>query len=422
MNTVELLIVGGRVIAVFAIVMTLIPLLTWMERKGAAYIQDRRGPNRASILGIRLGGLIHVIADAIKLFTKEGVAAATTQPALTWLSPLLAFVVAVAAAAIVPFTPAVEVAGRTLTLQVAELQSGLVFAIALNSLSTYALMMAGWGGGSGYAVLGALRGVAQFVSASLAIGLAAVAIFITAGTLSLEGITLDQGAEPWRWNLVRQPLAFLIFMTALFAEANRLPFDLPEGEPEIVAGYHTEYSGMRFALFYMAEYAHIVVGSAIVACLFLGGWNVPMVDAARLERLAVPIAAVIWPLLGLGLAWGGGALIRRRRRRFRDLRDAEPLIIGVPMAIAGVVLLSAYPALGRPVLTQPWLPQAVLAAAGLAMMLSKTLLIASLFIWVRWTLPRFRYDQLMRLGWKVLIPLGIANIVVTAAVLVYLAP
>lgn len=422
MNTIELLIVGGRVLAVFAIVMTLVPLLTWVERKGAAYIQDRRGPNRASILGIRLGGLVHVVADAIKLFTKEGVVAATQQPALAWLAPLTAFVVAVAAAAVVPFTPTIAWAGHDLTLQVADLRSGLVFAIALNSLGAYALMMAGWGGGSGYAMLGALRAVAQFISASLAIGLAAVAIFLVAGTLSLSGIAAEQGAEPWRWNLIRQPLAFAIYMTALFAEANRLPFDLPEGESEIVAGYHTEYSGMRFALFYMAEYAHIAVGSAIAACLFLGGWNVPMVSTAAIARNAIPILAVAWPLLGVALAWGGGALMMRRRRRFRDLRDAEPLILGIPLAVAGILLLAAYPALGRTLLTQPWLPQAVVAATGLAMMLIKTMAIAALFIWVRWTLPRFRYDQLMRLGWKVLVPLGVANIVVTAAVLVYLAP
>lgn len=420
MNVWDLLIVVARVVIVFGIVMTLMPVMTWVERKGAAYIQDRRGPNRASILGIRLGGLIHVAADGLKLLTKETVSAATNLRFLPLIAPIVAFTAAMAAAAVIPFTPAVEVIGKLVSLQVADLRSGLIFAIALPMFGTYALLMAGWAGGSTYAMMGALRATAQFVSAGLAMGLAATAVFLTAGTLTLSGITVDQTELVWRWNVVRQPLAFLIYMTALFAETSRLPFDLPEGESEIVAGYHVEYSGMRFAMFYMAEYAHIVVGSAVAAAIFLGGWQCPFVSMEVIDRHATAIVAAVWPMSGMLLAVIGGWLMGRRRSyRFRDLRDYEGKFVGSVVALVGIALMVTYLPLGEEVLAFSWIPSVVVAGSGLAMMLAKTLMLACFFIWVRWTLPRFRYDQLMRLGWKVLLPLGIFNIVVTAAVLVY---
>ncbi|MFA5812053.1 MAG: complex I subunit 1 family protein, partial [bacterium] len=392
----------------------------WMERKGAAYIQDRRGPNRAHILGIRLGGLVHTIADVIKLFTKEEVTARGALRPLVYLAPIIAFFAATATVAAVPFSGPISVAGRTLTFEVANIQAGLVYVFAISSLGAYALVLAGWTSQNTYSFLGAMRAASQFLSYELALGMAAISIFLVAGSLSLTDIAADQGAAVWRWNAIRQPLAFLIFTTALFAEASRLPFDLPEGDSEIVAGYHVEYSSMRFAMFYMAEYAHIFVGSAVIATLFFGGWNVPFADQSLIAANADRIVAVAWPIFALALMLGGAKLAGRFRRRFKDMRDYEPVMIGVPSIIAGMALAGLYVMHGGWLLDAEWLPAAVAFATGFIAMLTKTMIISALFIWVRWTLPRFRYDQVMAFGWKMLLPAGLLNLVVTAGIMMYL--
>lgn len=355
MNAIEMTTALVRPCLVFAMVVALMALLIWMERKGAAYIQDRRGPNRARLMGMRMGGIFHVVADAIKLLTKEEVMPAAAARPLALVAPMIAFAVTMAAVAVVPFTGSVEIAGHHVSLQVSNMGAGLVYAIAVSSLGVYAVVLAGWASGSTYSFLGAMRAAAQLISYELALGMSAVAVFLVAGSLSLVDIVADQAGPVWMWNALRQPLAFLVFLTALFAEAARLPFDLPEGEAEIV-GYHVEYSSMRFAMFFMAEYAHIVVGSAIVAALFFGGWQLPFVSDAALARFA------------------------------GEVGRAAP----------------------------PWVSGAATALVQLAVMLAKTLSVAAGFIWVRWTLPRFRYDQLMAFGWKVLLPLAMINLAITA--------
>lgn len=354
MSAISLTIAIVKPCIVFAMVMGLMSFVIWMERKGAAYIQDRRGPNRASILGIRLGGLFHVVADSIKLITKEEVMPRRASRALAILAPMITFSVVMAAVAVVPFTGRVEVAGVGVQLMVADIGAGLVFAVAMTSLGVYGIVLAGWASHNTYSFLGGMRCAAQLISYELALGMSAVAIFLVSGSLSLGDIVADQGGPVWMWNAIRQPAAFIIFMTALLAEANRLPFDLPEGESEIV-GYHVEYSSMRFAMFFMAEYAHIVIGSAIVAAIFLGGWQIPFVGDDSLAALFGRIAH-------------GAA----------------------------------------------WLAPALQVLVQLAIMLIKTLCVCALFIWIRWTLPRFRYDQLMAFGWKVLLPLAMINVAVTA--------
>lgn len=350
MNVVDIISAAVRVVVIFSMVMSLVPILIWMERKGAAYIQDRRGPNRAQILGIRLWGIIHSLADAVKLLTKEDVTVAGAYKPLAILAPILAFFVATSALAVVPFAEPFGFEGVTISLQIADLKVGLIYVFAMSSLGVYAIMLAGWASNNSFTMLGAMRAASQMISYELAMGMAALSIFILSGSFSLSDIIVDQGAWLWRWNIVRQPLAFIIFFTAMLAETNRLPFDLPEGESELVAGFHTEYSSMRFALFFMGEYAHIIVGSAIAATIFLGGWQIPFVKTEWL-REQIPDIAVF--------------------------------------------------------------------ALQLIAMFAKVIFFCITFIWIRWTLPRFRYDQLMRLGWKVLLPLGMANAVVTAIAVLF---
>ena len=415
----DILISLAKVVVIFSMVMSLVPVLIWMERKGAAYIQDRRGPNRASILGIRMGGLVHSLADAIKLLTKEEVTASAACRPVYLAAPVLAFFVATVTVAVVPFAEPAQFGGYTFSMQVADLKAGLVYVFAMSSLGVYALMLAGWASNNKFSLLGAMRSAAQMISYELALGLAALAIFILAGSLSLSAIVDDQTFWPWRWNAVREPVAFLIFFTAMLAEANRLPFDLPEGESEIVAGYHTEYSSMRFAMFFMGEYAHIIVGSTILATLFLGGWQFPFVESGWIRENSNLVLAIVWPTAALALVAAGAALVRRFGRRDRDIRDFEPLIFGLPMIAAGLLLLGSMAFMGE-VELPAWLPSAMVLAIQLVTLLTKTIFLCAVFIWIRWTLPRFRYDQLMGLGWKVLLPLAMVNVVVTAvAVLMY---
>lgn len=416
---VDIILAVVKVVAIFSMTMGLVPLLIWMERKGAAYIQDRRGPNRAQILGVRLGGVIHSLADALKLLTKEEVTPARAVRPLALLAPVIALFVAIATIAVVPFAEPLTIGKITFTLQVADLRAGLIYVFAMSSLGVYALMLAGWASGSTFPVMGALRSASQMVSYELAMGMAALALFLVAGSFTLPDIVADQGWMPWQWNAIRQPVAFVVFFTAMLAEANRLPFDLPEGESEIVAGYHTEYSSMRFAMFFMGEYAHIVAGSAIVATLFFGGWQIPFADPVWIRENAQRILLVGLPLVGIAMILFGGELFRKKRRvHFGDLRDHELKILGAPLILLGVALVTQY-ALWSESDLPGWVPAVLVFVLQVAAVFVKTICIAAVFIWIRWTLPRFRYDQLMRLGWKVLLPLGMVNALATAAVVLW---
>lgn len=416
MNIVELIIAALKVVIIFMMILNLVPLLIWMERKGAAYIQDRRGPNRAEILGIRLGGIIHSIADAVKLLTKEDLSVGAAYKPLYYAAPILALFVATVTVAVVPFSAPFDIGGYSLTLEIVDLKAGLIYVFAMSSLAVYALILAGWSSGNKFSLLGALRASSQLISYELAMGMAAFSIFMVAGSFSLQEIVADQGAGPFGWNVVRQPLAFLIFFTAMLAEANRLPFDLPEGESEIVAGYHTEYSSMRFAMFFMGEYAHIAVGSTILATLFFGGWQFPFVSADVLRNNAGTVFTTGWILAAVGLIVTGGFLAGRFRRRYGDRRDFETLVFGLPMIILGLVLAVSFPIFGGFDLPQ-WAGPILTFVLQIGTVLVKTIAVSAVFIWIRWTLPRFRYDQLMKLGWKILLPLAMLNAIVTAVVM-----
>lgn len=402
-----------KVILIASVVLSLVPLLIWWERKGAAYIQDRRGPNRANIFGVRLGGFIHNFADMIKLLFKEDIIPTNAHRVLYLAAPMIALCVAVLTVAVIPMAAPINIGGINISFQIANLNIGILYILAVASLGVYGVMLAGWSSGNTYSLLGGLRASAQMISYEVATGLALLSVLIYAGSVRLDEIVALQGSSPLDWNFARQPLAFILFLTGLFAEANRNPFDLPEGESEIVAGYHVEYSSMKFAMFFMAEYAHIILGSMILVSLFFGGWQVPMLSTSILREHMGLVLKPIVIVAAVVLLWGGLRLTARTKKfGWGDLRDYEPALFGVPMTLTGIVLIGVILSgilCGLPA----WTIDILTPLTQLATFFAKVLFWCWFFIWVRWTLPRFRYDQLMRLGWKIMIPLAIINITIT---------
>jgi NADH-quinone oxidoreductase subunit H len=328
--------------AVVGIALQLVPGLIWAERKVCARIQGRLGPNRVGPFG-----LLQPVADAIKLLTKEEIIPRGADKPLYFLGPFLVFVPAALAMAVVPWGHDMRIGDVTIQLQVADLHVGILFVLACTSLGVYGIAFGGWSSDSKFPLLASLRSAAQMVSYEVAMGLAIVALVMTAGSVSLRDIVMGQ-QELWfgvipQWYVFKQPVAALIFLIAAFAENNRLPFDMSEAESELVGGYHTEYSGMKFAMFFLGEYVAMIAMSAVMVSLFFGGWGMPwLVDPSS-------------------------------------------------TTIAG-------------------------ALTSFAVFMAKVSFFLFFYIWVRWTLPRFRYDQLMTLGWKVLIPLALVNVLLTGAV------
>lgn len=353
---IDLLIVTCKVLFMFMFVLGIAGLLTWVERKQSAIIQDRIGANRASIFGVRMIGLFHPIADALKLFTKEDFLPLRGHRALFALSPALAIVPALMTFAVIPFGDTIHLLGREVSLRVSDINAGVVFVFAIASISVYGISLAGWASDNRYSLLGALRGAAQMFSYEVVLGLSVVGILLVYGTVDLNEIVRGQ-AGYWfgfvpRWGVFVQPVGFLLYFTAAFAETKRMPFDLPEGESEIVAGYFTEYSGMKYAAFLFSEFCEMVLVAGLSATLFFGGWQLP-VDVSR----------------------------------------------GIVLPFVGVAHLSEF-----------WVALLQVIAFSL-----KVVVFLWLLMQIRWTLPRFRYDQVMNLCWKILLPLAILNIAVTAA-------
>ncbi len=363
---------------VVVMVVGIAPLITWIERKQSAVMQDRIGANRADLAGITILGLLHPAADVIKLMTKEDVVPDGANRVLHLLSPLIAAVPAIIAFAIIPFGGVYQFGDTTLNLVGADIDWGLLYIFAIGSIAAYGTILAGWSSNNNWSMLGGLRASAQMISYEVVMGLTVVGVFMVFETLRLTDMALAQdtsfrifgflnlyfGVDGWwiehirlpAWGIFYQPLGFLMFLTAIMAENKRPPFDIPEGESEIIAGYHLEYSGMRFGLFFMSEFIEIIIIAALTATIFFGGWVVPYWSTADIIDL-------ISPFMGVGFATGFCILIH----------------------------------------------------------FSTFLLKVFFMIWVqmllRWSLPRFRYDQVMSLCWKILLPLSIANIFVTGFVL-----
>ena len=310
--------------------------MIWSERRVSGWMQDRLGPNR-----VGPQGLLQPIADGIKFLFKEDLIPNHVDKPLYVLAPAMLLVPAMIAIAVVPFGSSIELFGHAINLQIADINIGILYILAITSLGVYGVVIGAWASNNKYSLLGGLRSSAQMISYELTLGLAIIGVLMLSESLSLRKIAIDQGANPWEWNFLIHFPAFLAFTTAMFAETNRLPFDLAEAEQELVAGYHTEYSSMKFAIFFMAEYMNMIVGSAVVVTLFLGGWH----------------------FFGLENIGGEGSLL------------------------AGLI--------------------------SFVIFFAKTGIFLFVFIWVRWTLPRFRYDQLMNFGWKFFLPVALTSIVVT---------
>jgi NADH-quinone oxidoreductase subunit H len=355
-------IAAGRVLFVMLFVLNLGGLLTWVERKQSAIMQDRIGANRASILGLRLWGLFHPLADAVKMLTKEEFYPARADRVLFGLAPFVSVFCALVAFASIPFGDTLSVAGREVPLQALTFNVGLLYVFAMLSLGVYGVMMAGWSSANNYALLGGQRAAALMITAEVAIGASIVGVVMVYGSLNMMDIVRAQGAllGGWlpMWGILTQPLAFVLFLTAGIAATKRVPFDMPEGESEII-GYFVEYSGMKFGLFVMADLLETVVIAGMTVSLFLGGWQVPYLVRD-----------------GFAFPWGAA--------------------FALPRAL--VTLLQV-----------------------LAFMVKVVAMIWFLML-IRWTLPRFRYDQAMRLGWLGLFPLSIANIVLTGGALLLWGP
>jgi NADH-quinone oxidoreductase subunit H len=322
-----------KVILVYGGVITLAAGMTLAERKVSAWIQWRIGPNR-----VGPWGTLQPLADGVKFIFKEELVPHGANPLMFRLAPVMSALPAMMAIAVIPFAGEITLFGQQTTLSIADIPISALYVVAVSGMGVYGVILGGWSSNSKYSLLGGLRASAQMVSYELSLILALLAVVVTSGSLDLRVIVADQAGGIWHWNLFSQPLAFLLFVIATFAETNRHPFDFAECEPELVGGFHTEYSSMKFALFFLGEYVAMIVMASMTTTLFLGGPEVPF-----------------WP----------GA---------------------------------------------PWFLQ-------LVAFLAKTSVFLFLFLWVRWTLPRFRFDQLMALGWKVMLPLSLLNVFLTGLVI-----
>ena len=331
-----------KVFVVFNVILVGVALLTLAERRICAWMQDRLGPNR-----VGPQGLLQPAADGLKNFLKEETLPAQADRTLFMLAPLISFVPALLTFAVIPFAAPLPTPWGVVPMVVADLPVGFLYILAISSLGVYGIVLAGWASNNKYSLLGGLRASAQMISYEISLGMSTVAVLLLAGNVTLSQVIAQQ--QQGGWFVISLTLAFIIFMISALAETNRLPFDLPEAEGELIAVYHTEYSAMKFSMFYIAEYSNMVTASALMATLFFGGWDIPFTS---------------WDQTG------------------------EPSVLKTI---------------------------ATLAAFGL-----KTSFFLFTYIWIRWTLPRFRYDQLMALGWKVLLPMSLAYLALVAILIWYL--
>lgn len=401
----------------------LAPVLVWIERRVAGLIQDRLGPNRCHIKGVRLGGLIQSIADMLKLVFKEDFKAkAISEGFFFSLAPVIVFCSAFLSFMVMPFADDLIINDERFMMQGLPIELGVLWFLALAGLSVYGIMLGGWSSQNKYSLLGAMRAGAQVVSYEAAMGLSVVSLLITYGSVHLGDMVAYQGELLFgfipAWGIVVQPLAALIFIVTAFAEANRTPFDLAEGESEIVGGFHTEYSAMRFGLFFVGEYVAMSASSALIVTLFLGGYHLPFMNTMLLQKSMPYLLSALCVLIPLGsfffIRW-----IQKHNTWVceNDVRNNETRYLTYVLVILNVLFL-----LGVGTLLYAGLSETAINVSATVVQVAtfavKLLLVNFVFVWVRWTLPRFRYDQLQALGWKVLMPLAIANICITALVVV----
>ena len=375
----EITVNGLKLVVIFLMMVQAVPILVWLERRGSAFIQNRLGPNRVGPLG-----LMQLLADAVKFLTKENFVPDTAKPFLYYAAPVFALIPGAVAFSAIPMSTPIQVGAfemfgsnwgpYTFLFQGYDIGVGIVFILGVSSLAAYTLLMAGWGSGNKYSLMGALRASAQTISYELALGLSIVGVIMMYGTFNLTEMTLAQQGPlnfTWmgytvssnflpNWGIFFQPLGALLFFAATFAESNRLPFDLAEGESELVAGFHTEYGGFKFNMFFIGEYGHMMISAGLMTLFFFGGFGIPFVNITQVQEWAASMTSTA----------------------------------GTASALVAVLHFLSF--------------------------MIKFSLFLWIFIWVRWTLPRFRYDQLMDLGWKTMLPWALGNTVLTAFV-IYIA-
>ena len=338
MNILQLIIFSMiKILIIITVILLAVTYLVYFERKISAWAQNRIGPNR-----VGWNGSLQSFADVLKLLLKEDIVPDAANKPIHTLAPIIALFVAFTTYAVIPFGPDINVFGFNVPLVVADVNIGILYVLALTSLGVYAITFAGWSSGSKYSLLGGIRSSAQMISYEISMGFSVGGVLLL--SQSLRPVAIVQAQSGWMWNAVLQPIGFITFLVSSFAETNRLPFDLPEAEPELVGGHHTEYSSMKFAGFFLAEYANMFIASALIVTLYLGGWQFPYLNH-----------------FGLSAGW--------------------------------------------------------YAAVSVASFAVKVAVLLFFFIWVRWSIPRFRYDQLMNLGWKVMFPLSLINIIWVAALI-----
>ena len=360
----DFIITFSLTVLVILMVLNLGGLLLWVERKASAVLQDRIGANRAAIFGklpFNLGIVNTLVADPIKLFTKEDFVPPGADKTLHTLAPVVGLLPLLITFIVIPFGDVLVVGEREITLQAAQLNIGILYVLAMVSLSVYGVVLGGWASNNRWALLGGIRGSAQMISYEIPLGLALIGVVLTFGSLDLQEITRAQGGliADWipAWGIIYQPVAFIILLTAGIAESKRIPFDLPEAESELISGYFTEYSGAKQAMFMRGDFVEAIIVAGLITTLFFGGWQVPFLLRD-----------------GFHFPWGG--------------------FVSLPSLMVTLLQVGSFT--------------------------GKVLFFCWLQIMIRWTLPRFRYDQLMTLGWKILLPLSLANVMVTALAILLL--
>ena len=356
MDLFEWIALGLKLAFILAAVLNTVPIVVWFERRGSAWMQGRVGPNRVGPFG-----LLQPIADVIKFIYKENFVPAQAAKFFYHAAPVLAAVAPLAAFAAIPFGSFLVIGERQVPLQIADLDIGILAALAFAGLEVYPVMLSGWASNNKYSIFGALRGSSQMVSYEIPLCLALVSMLLVYGSLNMNEMVIYQDQPLWgfipRWGVFLNPVAFIIFLIAIFAETNRLPFDLPEGDAELVGGYHTEYGSTKFIMFFFAEYIAMIMASALLITLFFGGYA---------------------------------------------------LFPGMMRLVEGTSVILGFETAGA---------QNLLAIAQVLSMFFKVGCVMFFFVWVRWTFPRFRFDQLMNLGWKILFPIALVNLVVVALIL-----
>ncbi len=399
------------------------PIMVWWERRVAGLMQDRTGPNRADIGGIRLGGLIQAIADMLKLVFKEDFTPAHIKYKFLYtIAPAIVFICSFLTMAVIPFADNLVVDGQSYIMQAIPTTLGIMWFLAFAGLSVFGIILGGYSSENKYGLLGGIRASAQVISYEAAMALSIISVLLTYGSIHLGDMVNAQSGVIFgfipAWGIFMQPLAALIFIVTAFAETNRTPFDIAEGESEIVAGYHTEYSAMRFGLFQVGEYAAMSASSAIIVTLFFGGYHIPWVDTATLQNnvnLVVIILLIILPITTYMLnKWMNKNYnwLDKNDKRQREKNILIKAFWGITALLMIAFVLILITGLGTNG------TNITVAIIQIATFITKFFMMSFVFIWIRWTLLRFRYDQLQMLGWKVLIPLSILNIVITAIVVV----